>query len=62
MGKSKKERIAEKLYVQTEAMARAFQRMIELHNPTNRWRFTFNVSLSAEPVAEVHEKKEVIVK
>jgi len=58
--KQKKEHkiMGEKIHIQTEAMTRAFQRLIQLRDPNARWRFTYSVSLSAEPIAEVMEKVE----
>lgn len=50
--KKKKKEIAEKLHVQVEAMALAYQRLISLHDSKTPLRYTFAVTLSAEPVPE----------
>jgi len=54
--KSKVDKINEKIYEQTIAMASTFRRMMILHKPNERWRFTFSVSLSAEPVPDIEQK------
>lgn len=61
MSKSRKnpeQIMAEKIQIQAEGIVRAFQRLIQIHKPDSPWRFTYSISLSAEPIAEVKQKVE----
>lgn len=50
--KKKMDVMAEKIHIESESIFGAFQRLIQSHKHNAPWRFTYSVSLSAEPIAE----------
>ena len=58
MSEKKKPRTLEEAAKRITSLTKAFQDLIEWHDPTGRWRFTYSVSLSAEPIPQLERQIE----
>ena len=52
-------RIRKSLYLQANAIAEAFSKLVQDHPEDSPWRFTYAISLSAEPIPKYVERTEV---
>lgn len=53
--KAKSQKMADDIVKQTKSIVAAFRHMIDIHGPQKNWKFTYSISLSAEPALE-HER------
>ena len=58
MSKKEKPKTLGEVANQITTLTKTFQELVKWHDPTGRWRFTYSVSLSAEPIAEVERQVE----